>query len=101
MLAMQECKTLDFAKLQLGYELVFYVGLVGLPVICAELINHGKPAETPCALIEKGTRPEQKVYTANLASLSELITSNNVHASTLLIVGWLASSHDKLKWFSG
>ncbi|HEY6529564.1 MAG TPA: siroheme synthase CysG [Cellvibrionaceae bacterium] len=81
--------------------LVFYMGLVGLPVICAELINHGKPAETPCALIEKGTRPEQKVYTATLATLPDLIAANDVHAPTLLIVGWVASLHDKLKWFGG
>jgi uroporphyrin-III C-methyltransferase / precorrin-2 dehydrogenase / sirohydrochlorin ferrochelatase len=77
------------------------MGLVSLPVICAELINHGKPAETPCALIEKGTRPEQKVYTATLASLPELIANNDVHAPTLLIVGWVASLHHQLKWFGG
>lgn len=79
--------------------LVFYMGLVSLPVICAELIRHGKPAETPCALIEKGTRPEQKVHIATLATLPELIASQDVHAPTLLIVGLVASLHDKLKWF--
>lgn len=81
--------------------LVFYMGLVGLPVICAELIRHGKPSDTPCALIEKGTRPEQKVYTATLACLPDLIASQDVHAPTLLIVGKVASLHDKLKWFGG
>jgi len=81
--------------------LVFYMGLVSLPIICAELINHGKPETTPCALIEKGTRPEQKVYTATLATLPELIASQEVHAPTLLIVGLVASLHDKLKWFGG
>ena len=79
--------------------LVFYMGLVGLPVICAELIRHGKPSDTPCALIEKGTRPEQKVHTATLACLPDLIASQDVHAPTLLIVGKVASLHDKLKWF--
>ncbi len=81
--------------------LVFYMGLVSLPIICAELIKHGKPETTPCALIEKGTRPEQKVYTATLATLPELIASQEVHAPTLLIVGLVASLHDKLKWFGG
>lgn len=81
--------------------LVFYMGLVGLPVICAELINHGKPLDTPCALIEKGTRPEQKVYTATLATLPELIAQQEVHAPTLLIVGRVASLHEQLKWFGG
>jgi uroporphyrin-III C-methyltransferase/precorrin-2 dehydrogenase/sirohydrochlorin ferrochelatase len=81
--------------------LVFYMGLVSLPIICAELIKHGKAETTPCALIEKGTRPEQKVYTATLATLPELIASQEVHAPTLLIVGLVASLHDKLKWFGG
>jgi len=32
--------------------LVFYMGLVGLPIICEQLMAHGRRADTPVALVE-------------------------------------------------
>ncbi|HBH39916.1 MAG TPA: siroheme synthase, partial [Curvibacter sp.] len=37
-----------------GQTLVFYMGLVGLPDICSQLIAHGRDAQTPIALVQQG-----------------------------------------------
>ncbi len=79
--------------------LVFYMGLVGLPKICQNLIQHGKNPATPAALVERGTLPEQRVHTANLADLPEFIKDKDIHAPTLLIIGDVVSLHKKLRWF--
>lgn len=81
--------------------LVFYMGLVGLPVICAELIRAGRVASTPAALVQQGTTSNQRVYTGTLADLPELVTRHQVQAPTLLIVGEVVSLRDKLAWFEG
>jgi uroporphyrin-III C-methyltransferase/precorrin-2 dehydrogenase/sirohydrochlorin ferrochelatase len=44
--------------------LVFYMGLVGLPIICQQLIAHGRAASTPAALIQQGTTQNQRVLPA-------------------------------------
>ena len=79
--------------------LVFYMGLVGLPEICNKLIQHGRDQNTPAALIEKGTTPEQRVFIGTITSLPGLIQKQEVHAPTLLIIGDVVNLHDKLKWF--
>lgn len=79
---------------------VFYMGLMGLPVICKELIAHGMPSNTPMALIQKGTTPEQKVVIATLDSMVEEIKTQSIAAPTLIIVGQVVSLHNKLKWFT-
>ena len=43
------------------------MGVERLPVIVAELIAHGRNADTPIALIEQGTLPEQRVIIGTLA----------------------------------
>ena len=84
-----------------GQTLVFYMGLVGLPDICAQLIAHGRDAATPAALVQQGTTQNQRVFTGTLASLPALVAEHEVHAPTLVIVGEVVTLRDKLAWFEG
>ncbi|MDZ3991278.1 siroheme synthase CysG [Pseudomonas sp. Teo4] len=81
--------------------LVFYMGLVGLPTICAELIRHGRAASTPAALVQQGTTRNQRVFTGTLADLPDLVAQHEVHAPTLVIVGEVVQLREKLAWFEG
>lgn len=78
--------------------LVFYMGLVGLQAICEQLIQHGRDPQTPVALIEKGTTPQQRVVIATLATINERVHAEQVAAPTLTIIGDVVKLHDKLKW---
>ncbi|MCY1388866.1 Siroheme synthase [compost metagenome] len=84
-----------------GQTLVFYMGLVGLPVICEQLVKHGRAAETPAALVQQGTTCHQRVFTGTLANLPQLVAEHEVHAPTLVIVGEVVTLRDKLAWFEG
>jgi uroporphyrin-III C-methyltransferase/precorrin-2 dehydrogenase/sirohydrochlorin ferrochelatase len=84
-----------------GQTLVFYMGLVGLPVICEQLIRHGRGASTPAALIQQGTTSNQRVFTGTLADLPQLVAKQHVQAPTLVIVGEVVTLRDKLAWFEG
>jgi uroporphyrin-III C-methyltransferase/precorrin-2 dehydrogenase/sirohydrochlorin ferrochelatase len=81
--------------------LVFYMGLVGLPTICEQLIKHGRGADTPAALIQQGTTVNQRVFTGTLADLPRLVAEHEVHAPTLVIVGEVVKLREKLAWFEG
>lgn len=82
-----------------GQTLVFYMGLVGLPQICQALIDHGRAADTPAALVQQGTTQNQRVFTGTLANLPQLVAKHEVHAPTLVIVGEVVTLRDKLAWF--
>lgn len=79
--------------------LVFYMGLVGLEKICAQLVQHGMKPEMPVALISQGTMPQQKVITGTLANIAEKVKDSGVKAPTLTIIGGVVTLRDKLKWF--
>jgi len=83
----------------LDATLVIYMGLKGLPVICRELIAHGKPADTPVALIESGTLAGQRVFSGTLATLPAEIDQYSVKAPTLIIVGEVVDLRNQLRWF--
>jgi uroporphyrin-III C-methyltransferase/precorrin-2 dehydrogenase/sirohydrochlorin ferrochelatase len=90
---------LDWTQLvQKEQTVVFYMGLVSLPEICVQLITHGRNPGTPIALIQQGTTPQQKVYIGTLATMPELIKSQDVKAPTLIIVGEVVNLHNKLAW---
>lgn len=81
--------------------LVFYMGLVGLPVICEQLIAHGRAASTPAALVQQGTTRNQRVFAATLADLPGRVATEQVQPPTLLIVGEVVQLREKLAWFEG
>jgi uroporphyrin-III C-methyltransferase/precorrin-2 dehydrogenase/sirohydrochlorin ferrochelatase len=75
------------------------MGLVGLSQICKQLVAHGKPANTPAALVERGTLPDQRVHVGTLSSLPEIVESQKVRAPTLVIIGDVVGLQSKLNWY--
>ena len=79
--------------------LAFYMGVSGLDRLRDKLIGHGRSPATPFAIVENGTRPEQRVVVGTLADLPELARLHGVGAPSLLIVGEVASLARRLHWF--
>lgn len=79
--------------------LVFYMGLVGLPVICAELQRHGRAAQTPIALIERATTEHQRVIHGTLATMEAIVQKEHPRAPTLIVVGDVVRLQKQLAWF--
>jgi len=90
----------DWSQFQNTAEtLVFYMGLAGLPVICEQLQEHGRAADTPIALVERGTLIEQRVLTGTLATMVDVVAREQPRAPTLIIVGDVVKLHKDLAWF--
>lgn len=85
---------------QPNQTLVFYMGLVGIKVICKELIAHGMSPDMPIALVQKATTPEQRLFTGTLANMHEVVDRENIKPPTLIIVGEVVKLHEKLNWYS-
>jgi len=79
--------------------IVFYMGLVGIDILCRELVAHGLPATTPAALVQQGTTPQQRVLSGSLATLPGIVHRNDVKAPTLIIIGEVVRLRERLKWF--
>lgn len=82
---------------QNNHTLVFYMGLKQAPVIRQNLIENGLSVETPCAVVERGTTPQQRVLTGTLKELESLATQ--AISPSLIIVGSVVSLHHQLQWF--
>ena len=78
---------------------VFYMGLDNVQRICDALKKHGRHENTPAALIEKGTTPDQRVLVGDLNTMPDLVKNNNVRAPTLIVVGEVVDLHSQLNWF--
>ncbi len=78
--------------------LVFLMGLTNLASICERLVAEGRPADTPAAVVERGTTPGQRVVTATLADLSERVTAAGLHPPALIVVGDVVRLRERLAW---
>jgi uroporphyrin-III C-methyltransferase/precorrin-2 dehydrogenase/sirohydrochlorin ferrochelatase len=79
--------------------LVFYMSLVGLPIICEQLIAHGRDPGTPVALVGKASTPEQRVLVGTLATMVAIVEREQPERPTLTIVGDVVRLHRELAWF--
>jgi uroporphyrin-III C-methyltransferase len=78
--------------------IVFLMGVEHLPEIVAELISHGRSADTPVALIQEGTTTRQLVITGTLADIVE--KSREIRPPAILVVGEVVRLHERLNWFA-
>lgn len=82
-----------------GQTVVIYMGLHGLSTLSAKLIAHGLAPDTPAAIVQQGTTPQQRVVTGTLETLPALAESARLKPPTLIIVGPVVSLREKLTWF--
>ncbi len=65
--------------------LAFYMGVAGLATIGRRLVQHGRAPATPVAVVENGSRPEQRVTVARLDELDQLATAGDIQSPALVI----------------
>jgi uroporphyrin-III C-methyltransferase/precorrin-2 dehydrogenase/sirohydrochlorin ferrochelatase len=92
--------TLDWASLaQPRQTVALYMGVAALGRIAAQLLAHGRAATTPVAIVENGSRPDQRVTLTTLAALDDLSRRADIQSPALLIVGEVAALAAQLHWF--
>ena len=72
---------------------VIYMGVGTLPIICAELVKHGMAPDTPAAVIERATLPEQRTVVGSVQTLPALAVQHAVRAPALIVIGTTVSLH--------
>lgn len=92
--------TLDWPALAAERQtLAVYMGVAGLDRLRNQLLAHGRRGSTPAALIENGSRAEQRVVLGTLETLPALARQLAVKSPALLIVGEVAALGASLHWF--
>jgi uroporphyrinogen III methyltransferase / synthase len=81
------------AVARLGGTIVILMGIGRLPKIVSRLIAAGMDPDTPAAVIQWGTRPEQRTVRATLGSL----TRQDLAPPSTIVIGRVAAMN--LDWF--
>ena len=75
---------------------VIYMGLGALPVICAQLMQHGLPGDTPAATVERATCRDERTIAGTLETLPALARVHCVRSPALIVVGEVVRLRDTL-----
>jgi uroporphyrin-III C-methyltransferase / precorrin-2 dehydrogenase / sirohydrochlorin ferrochelatase len=79
--------------------LVIYMGVASIANSARELMRHGRSRKTPVAMIENGSRSDQRVIVSTLAHMAAAAQMHELKAPALLIIGEQAERALKFGWF--
>ncbi|EMI0371712.1 TPA: siroheme synthase CysG [Serratia marcescens] len=89
---------LDWADLARARQtLAIYMGTMKAADISQRLIAHGRAADTPVAVISRGTRADQQVQIGALYQLEHL--AQRAPLPALLVIGEVVELHHQIAWF--
>ncbi|UQZ33108.1 uroporphyrinogen-III C-methyltransferase [Paenibacillus sp. PK3_47] len=78
--------------------LVFLMGVAKIGYISSQLIKHGRPPETPVALVRWGTRADQETLTGTLADIEAKVKAADFQPPAVIVVGDVVLQREQLKW---
>lgn len=91
---------LDYSALaKFPGTLVFYMGLHRLGLISKSLIDAGKSADIPVAVISRATTAQQRTLVGTLRTIAELSVVNGLRPPSLIVVGECVRQRDQIAWF--
>jgi len=100
----RDCKaesSLDYGALAaFPGTLVFYMGVTRAARWSAALIKHGKPPETPVAIVRWCTREEQQVIRCTLGTVADVVGKKGLRPPAVFVVGEVVDRAPDLSWFA-
>ncbi|MEK5026393.1 uroporphyrinogen-III C-methyltransferase [Paenibacillus sp. FSL M7-1046] len=78
--------------------LVFLMGVAKIGYISAQLIKHGRPPETPVALVRWGTRADQETLIGTLADIEAKVKAADFQPPAVIVVGDVVLQRQQLMW---
>ena len=88
---------LDWPALATMDTVVCLMGVANLPEIAADLLAAGRTPDTPVAVIEKGTTPDQRVVTGALANIAAIAAEAGIQPPAVIIIGNVVALHQALR----
>lgn len=86
----------DWGALARVETLLILMGLSRLPEIVAALLFHGRGANTPVAVIARGTLPEERVVVATLGTIAGDVAVAGLKAPATIVVGEVVRMRERL-----
>lgn len=91
---------IDFdALVRIGGTLVFLMGAAAVGDICSGLLGAGMNANTPAALLMRGTTARQERILATVSTLEEAVRKQGVKTPAIILVGKVCSLAADFSWY--
>jgi uroporphyrin-III C-methyltransferase len=78
--------------------IVIMMGLSRIGIISKELIAGGLDKNTPVAVIQSGTLPNQKMAIGTLTNIAKKITQSKITPPSIIIIGNVVKLHKTIGW---
>ncbi|MCH7757219.1 MAG: uroporphyrinogen-III C-methyltransferase [Thaumarchaeota archaeon] len=78
--------------------IVIMMGLSRIDIICKQLIAGGIDKNTPVAVIQNGTTPQQKMVKGNVSNIAKYVKAAKITPPTNIIIGKVVDLSDTLGW---
>jgi uroporphyrinogen III methyltransferase/synthase len=79
--------------------LVILMGWRRLSGIVHTLLQHGRSPDTPVAVVQWGTTPQQRTVSGTLADILQRGDAAGLTSPVVTVIGAVANLHDTLSWF--
>ena len=79
--------------------LVVLMGLRNIQLIAETLITHGRPPDTPVAIISRGTTGRQETLVGTLDTIAELANRSGIAPPAVTVIGEVVNLREQLNWF--
>ena len=90
----------DWSKLATATQtLVIFMGLRRLRSLMELLVEHGRSPETPVAVVQWASMPEQRTVVGTVATIASVVEAAGIMMPALTIVGEVVKLRDKLSWW--
>ena len=94
-----DVQAIDWSKVGQTETLVIFMGIFSIREIAAEIMRHGRAADTPAIAVRWGTRPDQESVTGTLATIADRIEQAGLKPPATVIVGEVVALREKIDWF--